>query len=287
MFLQVEKVSSNAAEEESEQEKEEEKEEEQRMEESEEEKEEEQREMEEKKKSTSGPSAPTKKAKKSKSLPAPSAPSSSKKPKKSLSAASGEEEEESDEDKEAMKKGLSAIVAEILEGKEDDCEEAISEDEDAPTIIQETSSLYKVLAPIFGGCSKASKMRKLSFPPSIETYMDEYRFVLVPEGTSKIRQNAISKASRAKAFVKYMMIGWKDITCWTWEFIANVQLIKVYPSFLRKFGLAPSTLHRPCTGLHRIYDRHSPPPLPGPQREAAANTQGAEEGVEAGGADGN
>lgn len=57
--------------------------------------------------------------------------------------------------------------------------------------------------------------------------MEEYNeFVLVPGGTQKMQQNAISKASRAKAFVKYMMVGWKDIQYWTWEFLNNLPLLK-------------------------------------------------------------
>ena len=61
-----------------------------------------------------------------------------------------------------------------------------------------------------------------------EIYLEEYsRFVLVVGETPKIRENSVTKAARAKAFVKYMMIGWSDIRYWTWEFLLNMDLIKV------------------------------------------------------------
>ncbi len=41
--------------------------------------------------------------------------------------------------------------------------------------------------------------------------MEDYStFVFCPEGTEKMQQNALTKASRAKAFVKYMMVGWES-----------------------------------------------------------------------------
>ncbi|XP_059184720.1 uncharacterized protein LOC131967988 [Centropristis striata] len=74
-------------------------------------------------------------------------------------------------------------------------------------------------------------------------YMEDYTvFVTVRGGTVKMAENAISKASRAKAFVKFMMVGWTEVRYWTWEFLANLQLIKLYPVLLKKFGLAPSTI---------------------------------------------
>ncbi|XP_059184714.1 uncharacterized protein LOC131967980 [Centropristis striata] len=88
-------------------------------------------------------------------------------------------------------------------------------------------------------------MRKLSFPPSICTdkYMEDYSaFLTVWGGTVMMAENAISKASRAKAFVKFMMVGWTEVRYWTWEFLENLQLIKLYPVLLKKFGLAPSTI---------------------------------------------
>ncbi|XP_059184678.1 uncharacterized protein LOC131967755 [Centropristis striata] len=68
------------------------------------------------------------------------------------------------EDEEALKRGLAEIVSNLSDGDTSEDEEDSSEDEDATK-----------LGPIFGGRSKASKMRKLSFPPSIEKYMEDYR----------------------------------------------------------------------------------------------------------------
>ncbi|KAE8278133.1 hypothetical protein D5F01_LYC23773 [Larimichthys crocea] len=73
--------------------------------------------------------------------------------------------------------------------------------------------------------------------------MQEYaKFVFCPEGTDKMQENAVSKASRAKIFLKFLQLGWPNITFWTWEFLFNVPLIKIYPTVLRKVGLAPTTV---------------------------------------------
>ncbi|KAE8278140.1 hypothetical protein D5F01_LYC23780 [Larimichthys crocea] len=57
-----------------------------------------------------------------------------------------------------------------------------------------------------------------------------------------MQKNAVSKASRAKIFLKFLQLGWPNITFWTWEFLFNVPLIKIYPTVLRKVGLAPTTV---------------------------------------------
>ena len=60
-----------------------------------------------------------------------------------------------------------------------------------------------------------------------DTYMEEYgRYLFCPEGTKKMRENSVSKASRAKLFLKFLTLGWPSIKYWTWEFIFNVPLIK-------------------------------------------------------------
>ncbi len=57
--------------------------------------------------------------------------------------------------------------------------------------------------------------------------MEDYStYVFCPEGTEKMQQNAVSKASRAKAFVKYMMLGWESTNYWTWEFMHNLKHLK-------------------------------------------------------------
>ena len=51
---------------------------------------------------------------------------------------------------------------------------------------------------------------------SSESYLDDYSmFVFCPEGTEKMQQNAVSKASQAKAFVRYMMAGEDSTKYWT------------------------------------------------------------------------
>ncbi|KAE8278137.1 hypothetical protein D5F01_LYC23777 [Larimichthys crocea] len=57
-----------------------------------------------------------------------------------------------------------------------------------------------------------------------------------------MQENAVSKASRAKVFLKFLQLGWPSINYWTWEFLFNVPLMKIYPTILRKVGLAPTTV---------------------------------------------
>ena len=64
-------------------------------------------------------------------------------------------------------------------------------------------------------------------PVFTANYMEEYTsFVFCPEGTQRMQDNAVSKASRAKAFTKYMMVGWDSTTYWTWEFLYNLPHLK-------------------------------------------------------------
>ncbi|XP_034538833.1 uncharacterized protein LOC117812245 [Notolabrus celidotus] len=104
-------------------------------------------------------------------------------------------------------------------------------------------AIHNSLLKIFGGKSKASRMRNISFPSSMESYLEDYStFIFCPEGTDKMQQNAVSKASRARAFIKYMMVGWEQTNFWTWEFLLNTKHLKAYPAVLRKFGWAPPTV---------------------------------------------
>ena len=60
-----------------------------------------------------------------------------------------------------------------------------------------------------------------------DVYMEEYTcFLSCPEGTRKMQENSISKASRAKLFLKFLTLGWPGIKYWNWEFLFNIPLIK-------------------------------------------------------------
>lgn len=60
-----------------------------------------------------------------------------------------------------------------------------------------------------------------------DNYVDEYAvFVFCPEGTSKMMENAVSKVSRAKVFIKYLTLGWPTLDHWTWQFLYNIPLLK-------------------------------------------------------------
>ncbi|KAG7522234.1 Proteoglycan 4 [Solea senegalensis] len=73
--------------------------------------------------------------------------------------------------------------------------------------------------------------------------MEEYAHsTYCPEGTKKMRENAQTKVSRAKVFVKYLCLGWPSLTVWDWTFLFNVPLLKFYPGLLRNVGLAPTTV---------------------------------------------
>lgn len=61
-----------------------------------------------------------------------------------------------------------------------------------------------------------------------ESYFEDYAtFVVCPEGTVKMRENAVTKGSRAKAFVKFMMAGSDTRSAWTWEFLMNTKHLKM------------------------------------------------------------
>ena len=60
-----------------------------------------------------------------------------------------------------------------------------------------------------------------------DTYLEEYgAYLFCPEGTPKMVQNSVSKASREKVFLKYLTLGWPSIKYWSWEFLFNIPLIK-------------------------------------------------------------
>ncbi|CAK6965473.1 uncharacterized protein LOC122760004 [Scomber scombrus] len=83
----------------------------------------------------------------------------------------------------------------------------------------------------------------LSMDTIPDAYMDEYAaFVFCPEGTAKMQENAVSKISRAKVFLKYLTLGWSTTLYWNWEFLFNIPLLKSYPAILRRVGLAPTTV---------------------------------------------
>ncbi|XP_027132199.1 uncharacterized protein LOC113745016 [Larimichthys crocea] len=99
------------------------------------------------------------------------------------------------------------------------------------------------MAPYFTGKSRGSKIRNIVLVPSLDAYVDEYgQYIFCPEGTAKMQENAVSKISRAKVFLKYLMLGWTDTTYWNFEFLFNTPLLKSYPAVLRKAGLAPTTI---------------------------------------------
>ncbi|XP_034534147.1 uncharacterized protein LOC117808526 [Notolabrus celidotus] len=86
-------------------------------------------------------------------------------------------------------------------------------------------------------------MRNISFPSSMESYLEDYAsFVFCPEGTDKMHQNAVTKYSRARAFIKYMMVGWESTNYWMWEFLLNTNHLKAYPAVLRKIRMGPPTI---------------------------------------------
>lgn len=116
-------------------------------------------------------------------------------------------------------------------------------------------NIYKAIAPYFRGKSRGSKLKDIVLGTSMgkkkhiaylcrcmecfqatfnilaciftDGYMDEYAtFIFCPEGTSKMKENAVSKISRAKAFIKYLTLGWPTTQYWTWEFLFNVGLLK-------------------------------------------------------------
>ncbi|CAL8300666.1 unnamed protein product [Arctogadus glacialis] len=93
------------------------------------------------------------------------------------------------------------------------------------------------------GKSRGSTIRRITFGTSMNTYLEEYgAYLFCPEGTPKMVQNSVSKASRAKVFLKYLTLGWPSIKYWSWEFLFNIPLIKTYPAALRAAGLAPTTI---------------------------------------------
>ncbi|KAE8279992.1 hypothetical protein D5F01_LYC22127 [Larimichthys crocea] len=116
--------------------------------------------------------------------------------------------------------------------------------EDAkPKLAKVARRVHRAMAPYFTGKSRGSKIRGIVLGASLDAYVEEYgQFIFCPEGTTKMQENAVSKISRAKVFLKYLTLGWSQVTYWTWEFLFNIPLLKCYPAVLRKTGLAPTTI---------------------------------------------
>ncbi|XP_027132018.1 uncharacterized protein LOC113744949 [Larimichthys crocea] len=119
-----------------------------------------------------------------------------------------------------------------------------SEEDDAkPKLPKVARRVHRAMAPYFTGKSRGSKMRGIVLGASLDAYVEEYgQFIFCPEDTTKMQENAVSKISRAKVFLKYLTLGWSQVTYWTWEFLFNIPLLKCYPAVLRKTGLAPTTI---------------------------------------------
>ncbi|KAE8278135.1 hypothetical protein D5F01_LYC23775 [Larimichthys crocea] len=122
-------------------------------------------------------------------------------------------------------------------------EEESEEDDTKPKLGKVARKVHRAMAPYFTGKSRGSKIRNIVLGPSLDAYVDEYgQYIFCPEGTAKMQENAVSKISRAKVFLKYLMFGWTDTTYWNFEFLFNTLLLKSYPAVLRKAGLAPTTI---------------------------------------------
>ncbi|KAE8278717.1 hypothetical protein D5F01_LYC23636 [Larimichthys crocea] len=117
-------------------------------------------------------------------------------------------------------------------------EEESEEDDKKPKLGKVAQKVHRAMAPYFTGKSRGSKMEHVL--ALLDAYVEEYgQFIFCPEGTTKMQENAVSKISRAKVFLKYLTLGWSQVTYWTWEFLFNIPLLKCYPAVLRKAGLAP------------------------------------------------
>ncbi|TKS88162.1 hypothetical protein D9C73_022286 [Collichthys lucidus] len=121
--------------------------------------------------------------------------------------------------------------------------EESEEDDTKPKLGKVARRVHRAMAPYFTGKSRGSKIRGIVLGASLDAYVKDYgQFIFCPEGTSKMQENAVSKISRAKVFLKYLTLSWSQVTYWTWEFLFNIPLLKSYPAVLRKAGLAPTTI---------------------------------------------
>ncbi|KAJ8396807.1 hypothetical protein AAFF_G00014060 [Aldrovandia affinis] len=99
------------------------------------------------------------------------------------------------------------------------------------------SARWKLL---FGGSGKGSTVRFITFPDSIENYLDEYRrFQEGVEPTDKQQENVTSKISQIKAFLEYMSTGHMDL--WTWNFLCQPQRILEWARHVQKGGIQVTT----------------------------------------------
>ncbi|XP_054594757.2 uncharacterized protein [Nothobranchius furzeri] len=121
---------------------------------------------------------------------------------------------------------------------------AFSDTEKSPKKkLSAMETAFQGLAPCLAGKSKASKLRNSPLGTSIESYLEDYfTFIFCPKGKSKMQENAVSKLSRAKVFVKYLLLGSDSPASWNWQFLYNIPLLKSYPAVLCKFGLSPTTI---------------------------------------------
>ncbi|KAE8278039.1 hypothetical protein D5F01_LYC23905 [Larimichthys crocea] len=126
------------------------------------------------------------------------------------------------------------------------------EDKPAPPQQQQSKPSAKRKLPSSPGAPaetpRKKKVKTKHLSPEEESekgdsYVEEYgQYIFCPEGTAKMQENAVSKISRAKVFIKYLTLSWSQTTYWTWEFLFNIPLLKSYPAVLRKAGLAPTTI---------------------------------------------
>ncbi|CAL8236117.1 unnamed protein product [Arctogadus glacialis] len=125
-----------------------------------------------------------------------------------------EEEEPSSPEEEAPATATAAneeeeaLAPAPIPAPEEEEEEEEEEEKDGGGGCTRDVSASRVLMSLLKGKSRGSTIRKLKFGTSIDTYLEEYgKYLYCPEGTKKMRENSVSKASRAK-LPCYPESGW-------------------------------------------------------------------------------
>ncbi|KAK7881410.1 hypothetical protein WMY93_029819 [Mugilogobius chulae] len=90
---------------------------------------------------------------------------------------------------------------------------------------------------------KKGSTENFDFSKPMALYLNTYQqHIFRPEGTTKVKENCISAATRAKIFVAYLKLA-TPRPHWEWTFFERkLNILNIFPSVLCRVGLVPTTV---------------------------------------------
>ncbi|KAK7884711.1 hypothetical protein WMY93_027834 [Mugilogobius chulae] len=89
---------------------------------------------------------------------------------------------------------------------------------------------------------KKGSTENFDFSKPMALYLNTYQqHIFRSEGTTKVKENCISAATRAKIFVAYLKLA-TPRPHWEWTFLNSIDIIRAFPSVLCRVGLVPTTV---------------------------------------------